>query len=167
MGPPAEEDGTHFGLHGNFNWGSPLFSSASLLKIEAESTEVRNKNVEADIWKTFMEPRRSFEEQVYLHRLKPGPENKAGYELFNPELKLGVRAEWDMAPLPCFTQWLMCGEGEYVLGLEPGNFFPTGRVSERKHKRLEFLAANSEKEVSLSVEILDHEKISGQPQRKA
>ena len=92
-----------------------------------------------------MKPQPSFEEQVYLHKLEENQDHRAGYELYNPHLGLGVKAEWDHAPLPCFTQWLMCGGGEYVLGLEPGNCFPTGRANERKENRLEILPSHSEK----------------------
>ena len=138
----------------HFNWGSPLFGPDAKLNLNPLSTEVRNKNVEANSWSTFMKPQPSFEEQVYLHKLVENQDHIAGYELYNPHLGLGVKTEWDHAPLPFFTQWLMCGEGEYVLGLEPGNCFPTGRANERKEHRLEILPSHSEKEISLTVEII-------------
>lgn len=141
----------------HFNWGSPLFGPDALLQLKPAHTEVRGKNASPESWDLFLKPQAGFEERVYLHRLEHNDQNKTGYKLFNPLINLGVKAEWDIGPLPYFTQWLMCGEGEYVLGMEPGNCFPTGRANERKLNRLEILPSQAEKEISIGVEVIDNE----------
>jgi hypothetical protein len=142
----------------HFNWGSPLFGPDSKLNLNPVSTELRDKDADSDSdsnsWNSFLSPQAQFEEQVYLHHLKQNSEGRSGYELFNSNINMGVHVEWDHAALPCFTQWLMCGEGEYVLGLEPGNCFPNGREKERNNNRLEVLPSFAEKEISLTVEVI-------------
>lgn len=46
---------------------------------------------------------------------------------------------YDTDELPCFTQWKMMGEYEYVMGIEPGNCLPDGRAAMREKGILEFL----------------------------
>jgi hypothetical protein len=140
----------------HFNWGCPLFSQDSKLNIKPVSTLLRDKDSDSESasWNTFHSPQAQFEEMVYLHHLEQTSEGRTGYELLNPNLDLGVHVEWDHAALPYFTQWKMCGEGEYVLGLEPGNCFPTGRENERKNNRLEILPSFAEKEISINVEVI-------------
>jgi hypothetical protein len=49
----------------------------------------------------------------------------------------------------------MMGQGDYVLGLEPGNCYPLGRAQEIKNRRLDLLQAFEEKSIALSVELYD------------
>jgi hypothetical protein len=137
----------------HFNWGSPLLSQDSKLILKPLSTELRDKGMEPDSWNTFLKPQPQFQERVYLHHLEKNSEGRVGYELLNSTLDLGVHVEWDHAALPYFTQWNMFGEGEYVLGLEPGNCFPCGRETERKNNRLEILPSFAEKEISITIEV--------------
>jgi len=118
-------------------------------------TQVRDNNDQDCAWRSFFSPQYDFKEIVYLHKLLPEEDDRAGYTLFNPGIKRGVKVNWKHSELKYFTQWKMCGEGEYVLGLEPGNCFPTGRINERKKQRLEILPAQAEKDIWLKVEFYD------------
>ena len=62
--------------------------------------------------------------------------------IFNGEV--GVVLRYDKRALPCFTQWKMMGEHDYVLGLEPGNCTPDGRDVLRREGRLAFLEPDAE-----------------------
>ena len=79
-------------------------------------------------------PQKGFEEQCYYYDMKKG---RAG--VFNEEIGAGLLIEYNTSELPCFTEWKMMGEQEYVLGLEPGNCTPDGRDVLRRENRLKFL----------------------------
>jgi hypothetical protein len=53
--------------------------------------------------------------------------------------------EYDTAALPCFTEWKMMGEFEYVLGIEPGNAYPDGRDVMREKGLLKFITPGETK----------------------
>jgi len=70
-------------------------------------------------------------------------------------LGIGAEVTRNSDQLPCLTQWKMMGQGEYILGLEPGNCYPLGRAQEIKNRRMDLLQAFEEKSIALSVELYD------------
>ena len=52
----------------------------------------------------------------------------AEIKLVNPELKLALKVSYSRASLPYLSEWKQMGQGEYVLGIEPGNCVPEGQV---------------------------------------
>ena len=64
----------------------------------------------------------------------------ARVEVKNPAIGRGLTMEYDTALLPCFTEWKMMGEYEYVLGIEPGNAYPDGRDVMREKGMLQMIA---------------------------
>ena len=139
----------------HFNWGSPLFSERARLRIHPAHTTVRGGTAEPGSWADFEKPQPLYEEVVYFHILQAEKDKMAGYELSDPDLGFDLSVKWDHQYLPCFTQWKMCGEGTYVLGLEPGNCFPENRVSARRNDRLEILPPKGVKETRIIVRIRD------------
>ena len=65
--------------------------------------------------------------------------------LYNNDIKKGIEMTFDTKELPFFTQWKMMGEGEYVMGLEPGNCNPDGRDKMRESGKLEILESGETK----------------------
>jgi hypothetical protein len=51
----------------------------------------------------------------------------------------------------------MLGQGEYVLGLEPGNCFPGGRTDELEAERGDILQPFGEKEIMIQIKFFDVE----------
>ena len=64
-----------------------------------------------------------------------------------------LKLSFDTNELKCFTQWKMMGEGDYVMGLEPGNCTPDGRDVLREKKLLKFLAPGAEASQTITVKI--------------
>jgi len=52
------------------------------------------------------------------------------------------------------TEWIMTGQQDYVVGLEPGNCLPEGRVEARKNGRLAMLEPGERKEINLEIGVL-------------
>ena len=63
----------------------------------------------------------------------------------------GLVISFDKTTLDRFTQWKMMGEGEYVLGLEPGNCTPDGRHINRRDGILKFIDPNEEYKTHLEI----------------
>ena len=60
--------------------------------------------------------------------------------------------------LPYLSQWKMIGEGEYVLGIEPGNCLPEGRPIEREAGRLVTLKPGESRKMVLEIGIVEGDK---------
>ena len=79
---------------------------------------------------TVVPPRDTPSELVYLTGF---PDEKAWYELRNPERPIGVRVEWDRQTLPYLWYWQEFGgttgypwySEVYTIGLEPNSSYPT------------------------------------------
>ena len=93
-------------------------------------------------------------ERVYFHDLAPGGDGRVGAALVNETLELGLYVKWPKRQLPCFTQWKQLGMGEYVVGLEPGNCQPIGRIEQRKRGSLEVIKPGEQRRFELEIGVL-------------
>ncbi len=118
------------------NMGYPLLCEDTKVYIDAGEPVPRNVRAAEglDKCRKMEKPQKGFEEQCYYYDMKKG---RAG--VFNEEIGAGLLIEYNTSELPCFTEWKMMGEQEYVLGLEPGNCTPDGRDVLRRENRLKFL----------------------------
>ncbi len=137
----------------HLNWGFPLFCEEAQLILDPENTIVRDDNAEPDSRADFSGPITGFKEIVYFHDLKADANNNVSYELINPKLGIKVRVSWNKAVLPYLIEWKMTGQGEYVLGLEPGNCLAGGRITERQEGRAEYLDSFEEKNIHMTIDV--------------
>ena len=124
------------------NIGYPLLSENTVLDIPASVTEPRNDHAKKGLSDCLKmeKPQRGYEEMCYYHTLSQGK-----VSAYSPDIKKRVTISFDTAELPCFVEWKMLGEQDYVLGLEPGNCLPDGRDVMRQKGMLEFLKPDEEK----------------------
>ncbi len=139
------------------NVGYPVLDEGSRLLLPVTKTVPRDKHAEEgkENWDAFAAPQKGYFEKVYLHYPKILEDGKSASLLLNEKMQLGVYLKFDVEALPYFTEWKMLGEGEYVLGMEPGNAFPLGRSKERVEGRLRFLKPGEEQRITLEIGILD------------
>lgn len=125
------------------NIGYPLLSENTVLDIPASVTEPRNDHAKKGLSDCLKmeKPQRGYEEMCYYHTLSQGK-----VSAYSPDIKKRVTISFDTAELPCFVEWKMMGEHDYVLGLEPGNCLPDGRDVMRQKGMLEFLKPDEEKQ---------------------
>lgn len=137
------------------NMGYPLLSEKSLLRIPHHSITPRNDHAAEYIDSALQPevPQAGYEECCYYYDIKE-KDGKAKAGIFSPEAG-GVVLSYDKAQLPCFTQWKMMGQTDYVMGLEPGNCTPDGRDVLRKEGRLKFLAPEECGKTALSFRFTD------------
>lgn len=136
----------------HFNLGHPLIQKGSrvIMPEDARCTP-RDKAAEKGIKKAQLmeEPQAGYGEQVFLWDVPTDKDGFASLAVENPD---GFRAElcYDKEALPYLAQWKMMGEGDYVLGIEPGNCFVLGRAEERKAGRLKMLEGGEILQTSLT-----------------
>lgn len=135
------------------NMGYPLLSENA--KVIIPSTKVEgygdyaNETIE-DCLK--MEtPKRNCEERCYDHTLS----GEVCVSIFNSDIGKGLNMKFDTKELKGFTEWKLMGEGEYVLGLEPGNCTPAGRHIEKQKGNLEYIKPEEEKIQHLTFEFVE------------
>ena len=134
------------------NVGYPLLDEKTILSIPSKQVKARNKHAETGLkrWFEVEKPQRGYEEMCFYHTL----EGLAQIKVYHPELKKGFVMEYDSEKLPCFTQWKMMGERDYVMGVEPGNAYPDGRDVMRRNGMLTDLAPGESKEHQITFTFL-------------
>lgn len=135
------------------NMGYPLLDENSVISIPSNSVAPRNDHAAGDIENCLKaeKPQSGYEEMCFYHTLSGETE----VSIYSPGIKKGLKMAYNADNLKCFTQWKMMGEGEYVMGLEPGNCLPDGRDVMREKGILEFLAPGEEKEFCLTFEAFE------------
>ncbi len=126
------------------NMGYPLLSEKSKLIIPSDKVVARNEHSETgfDKWNVCEAPQAGYTEMCFYHYFE---NTKPTISLYNEEIKKGIEITYDTNELPFFTQWKMMGQGEYVMGLEPGNCLPDGRDKMREMGKLEILKPDETK----------------------
>ncbi len=124
--------------HCNFGW--PLVSPESEMLSPSHEVTPIDAIAEAGIstWNRFQAPTPGYAEQVFFHKIEKTDTPQVA-AIVNPPLGLGMEVIFDPSTLNCLTEWKQMGFGDYVLGIEPGNCLPTGRVAERAAGRLRML----------------------------
>lgn len=131
------------------NFGYPLIDSDANLFIE--SPEVRPRDSRAaegiDEWHRFHAPEHGFTEQLYYFDVQANSKGYAQAVIRNNQLLdngLRVTLRFRKDTLPYCSEWKQLGEGDYVVGIEPGTWLPEGRAKARERKELKMLAPGEE-----------------------
>jgi len=139
----------------HLNYGYPFLDEnieINLPVIKSETVPVDDYAAkDLDKWDKFNTPQKDIDEQCYYHKLKTDENGWAKYSLYNPNLNKGISVEYDAKTLDYFIEWKMPGEGDYVLGLEPGNAKGGGRKQNRDDNILKFLEPQEEVKYHLVV----------------
>lgn len=137
----------------HMNMGYPLLSEDAELIIDAEKTTPRDATAEKGIseFRRFTKPTAGFEEQVYFHLLRSDEQGRAEVILKNKKIGIALTIRFNKSNLPWFTQWKMMGQGDYVLGLEPGNVPVKNRKILREEGLLPSLLPGESKIIDIEV----------------
>ncbi len=117
----------------HINIGHPVLSPGA--RFEAPSGRVWAETQEArsglDHYALCGAPQPSYLEQQFFHEMRPDGDGRALVALINDDLELAVYLRYYVRELPCFTQWKVLRDAEYVLAFEPGNCHPVGRERQK------------------------------------
>ena len=117
----------------HFNIGYPLLDESAEILLPYRSVEARDAHSQTH-FSTRLElskPLPNQRETAYFYQLNKENDGQTCVGLYNHKLQLGLMIHYNAMLLNHFTQWKMLGEGEYVLGLEPGNAIPLGFQAEQ------------------------------------
>lgn len=141
------------------NPGFPLLDSGSELFFpSADSQAYDDHSAEhMDSMRTVSESMSGFGEQNYLHTMSTDDKGFGHVALVNRELNsgLGLYVSFDVELLPYLSEWKMMGQGEYVVGIEPGSVPCLNRSELRARSQLPMLAAGEIKEIYLEIGVLE------------
>jgi hypothetical protein len=140
----------------HFNLGYPLLDADAVLLLPGSVVDPRDAEASkgTHAWHQMQPPTHAYAEQVFYHDLRTDVEGNTCAALVNHRLALGVAFHYNKKQLLNLTQWKQMGEGEYALGIEPGNCYVGGRLDPRNQDILEFLEPGESKNFAVEVEII-------------
>ena len=135
------------------NMGYPLLCEKTVISIPSVKVEPRNERAAEGVseWNRVTSPEPDFVEQCYYHTM---PENPT-VSVYSPDIGTELKMSYSSDVLDCFTQWKMLGDNEYVMGLEPGNAYPDGRIAMRERGLLKTLKPYESSVNKLKFELLE------------
>lgn len=136
------------------NFGFPIVSPDSVMTSPTHDIRPRDAVAESGLstWVQMSEPIPGYNEQVFFHDLE-SVNGVAKASVVNQRLGLGVEVSFNTNSLNYLTQWKQMGFGDYVLGIEPGNCLPVGRVKARESGRLRILPPGETDEFFISLDV--------------
>lgn len=137
----------------HINMGYPLLSEHAVVDISSTEVKPRNEHAAKDLdtWATMLPPTPGFEEQCYFH----GVDQEGRASIYNPDIHKGLSIAFDSRTLNHLTEWKMMGVHDYVLGLEPGNCYPSGRDVTRQQDKPKYLEPGERKTYQVSITLFE------------
>ena len=138
------------------NFGFPVVSPDTELWLEAERSMPRDQEAAAGFAARtrFQPPTPGYAEQVFYHYPRVDGEGYGSAALVNRAMHFGAYVRFRTAELPHLVQWKMMGQGNYVVGLEPGNCWVQGRAHDRAEGVLQFLEPGESVSTHLEIGVL-------------
>ena len=141
----------------HINVGYPILDSNSRLIAESKEVIPLSEEAEKELGQVLScaEPVAGKAERCYAHDFCTDSNGIARVAFVNEELELGIGLEYKKDALPCFNQWKMLNQKEYVIGLEPGNCLPVGYHEADRTGKLDTLLPGESKTYEVVYKILD------------
>lgn len=139
--------------HCNLGW--PIVSPDSEVISPSGNLSPRDAAAEPGVntWNKMQEPTAGYPEQVFYHEASPS-ESLASASIVNHALGVGMEISFSPNTLPNLVQWKEMGYADYVMGIEPGNCLPEGRVAARDGGRLRMLPAGATDHFTVGFRVL-------------
>lgn len=144
----------------HFNMGYPLVSEESRIYLPVSETKPRNAHAAEGLgcWNQMQSPTADYEEMCYYHTMKRDEKGRSAAVIFNHKIGLGLAIHFDAQLLDHFIQWKMMGQGDYVIGLEPGNAYVEGRAKAKADGDLKYIQPGEKYVYRFDIQILDSEE---------
>lgn len=139
----------------HMNYGYPFLSPDLEIDIPTSKVVARDKNSVIKNHESITEPVDDAIEEVFFHEVIPDEKGIVKIRLNNYKLGIGVEISYSYLELPYLTQWKSMKSGEYVLGIEPGNYNVKGKDHAQKNSALTYLNPLEEKKISLKIKLID------------
>ncbi len=143
------------------NFGYPLLSESAEMLTSCEYLKARDEHARQGEQQRllFEKPKGGFIEQCYYYKQNSADTGLSFGALINRELGIGAALWSDPSELANLNVWKNPGAGDYVLGIEPGNCWPDGAVSQQSAGDLQYLEPMQTRTAGISIEILEDGRI--------
>lgn len=140
----------------HLNFGHPLVGPETRLYHTPAKIVPRDEAAKPglDTCETFDMPLHGYQEQVFFYDME-AKSDQAFSCLYNEKLGIGCYLSYHKSQLPVFTEWKHMGEGEYVVGMEPGTNSPIGRAVARERGELILLKPGEQRVFDIELGIVD------------
>lgn len=141
----------------HMNFGYPILSKDTKVKLDSKSITPRDNNAKKGLGSIFefKDPTENFKEEVYFVDLKTDKSGFAKIYLYDDLYEnYGLVISYKKEDFKNLTIWKMLGYNDYVLGIEPGNCNPLGRVEASEKNELEFIEPGQSRSFNLSLEFI-------------
>ncbi|KJS50575.1 aldose 1-epimerase family protein [Desulfosporosinus sp. BICA1-9] len=140
----------------HINFGFPIVSKetrlySSAIKVEPFNRDAREGDGEYSL---FDRPTKGYQWQGFMH-IMPQDREKVYAGLVNESIDFGGYVAYSPEQMPCFNEWKMMGQQDYVVGLEPGINIPEGRIEARRNGRLTTLKPGERYEINFEIGVLE------------
>lgn len=145
----------------HINIGYPVVSEDCELVSAVSNVAGRDPccNEIIDRYNKFQPPTPGMEEHCYYHELLAEDDGTTYVAIINREFMgghgIGVALKFNRNQYDQFTEWKMCAQGTYVIGLEPANCRVEGRDKDRADGRLKVLEPGEAREYGMEISVLD------------
>lgn len=133
----------------HFNFGYPLIDNGTVLHTNTQNLRARDEEAlkGIDDAHVFCAPVHEYKEQVFYR----DSVKDSWARIVNEKLGIFSEITYDNKNLPYLIEWKQMGEGDYVVGIEPGTNPPEGRMKEREKGRLRYIEAEETKQFDLTI----------------
>ncbi len=112
-----------------------------------------------DRYNRFQPPTAGMDEHCYYHDLKGEADGTTCVAIVNRAFGnghgIGVALKFNLNEYDQFTEWKMCAQGTYVIGLEPATCHVEGRDKDRAEGRLKTLQPGEARTYGMEIAVLD------------
>lgn len=145
------------------NFGFPFVDDGSRLLVDLHHQPERfidhtaGQDPDVGVFDRLIAPREGWTYEGYDLDVRADPDGLASAAVVNDRLGpggTGAYLRWSASALPHLVEWRMMGQGQYVLGLEPGSN-PFGRQAAAAAGELRVLAPGETAEYRLELGVLD------------
>ena len=139
------------------NPGFPLLDAGTRLAIHTRKSIdfTDDREVGPEEYTVASGPRRQLSDEVYVHRPRADRQGNVHVGMINDRLELGLYWKFSRREIPFVNQWQHFHQGTYVTGIEPGNCSVQGRLWNRRHRSLQYIAPGEVREFHLEIGVLE------------
>lgn len=140
----------------HINVGYPVLDEGTRIVLKSEKITPNDELLREKLkqFNQVGEPVNGAKENLYFHDLCTEPDKTTYVGLVNDKLEVGVYVKFNKDQLKNLAEWKQLGEAEYVVGIEPGNCRPVGRLAQKESGELEMLMPGEKRSFDLEIGVL-------------
>lgn len=141
----------------HINFGHPLLGSGARFAAPSRRVWAESPQAKAGFsaYARCAPPQPGYLEQQFFHEMGADAQGNSLCALINDELELAVYLKYSVRELPCFAQWKVLRDAEYVFAFEPGNCHPIGRLAQKARGAAEYLSPMQSRAARFEIGVAD------------